>query len=206
MHDNHSRRRYCYLLLGFILFLIVACSSGSTPVGTVQKITPTSHIATPTPRTGDTALLTYTGHFQAILSLAWSPNGRYIASGSNDTTVHVWDAVTGKRILIYHGHKTGVTAVSWSPDGTRIASGSGFLLQSSGGEAAISDNIVQVWDAHTGQTLLTYRGHSKFLNSVAWSLDGKRIVTADEDGVVKVWNSSTGQTLLTYRGHSSAVW
>src|SRR5438067_132655 len=98
MHGKHSHISGHCLLLGCILFFMVACSSGSTPVVTVQTITPASHGTSPTPLTSDTALLTYTGHTQAILSLACSPNGRYIASGSNDTTVHVWDAVTGKRI------------------------------------------------------------------------------------------------------------
>src|SRR5712692_3845768 len=125
--------------VGCLLFLLVACSSTTslsspsptalTSTSTVPPTTP-SLAVTPPPRTSSTALLTYSGHSDAVLSLAWSPNGKYLASGSNDTTVQVWNATTGKRTLIYHGHKTGVTTISWSPDGSRIASGSGFLLHS----------------------------------------------------------------------------
>src|SRR5690348_16232561 len=119
MHGKHSHK-LCYgLLLAYILFMIEACSAASTPAPSVQASTPTSRETTPTirtsptPSTSSTALITYTGHTQAILSLAWSPDGKYIASGSNDTTVQVWVTATGKRLLIYHGHKTGVTTISW---------------------------------------------------------------------------------------------
>ena len=78
--------------------------------------------------------------------LAWSPDGKRIASASRDTTVQVWDAATGHRLLTYRGHTDEVFGVAWSPEGKRLASAS-------------ADGIVQVWDAQTGRTLLTYRGH-----------------------------------------------
>ncbi|MBA2393713.1 MAG: TIR domain-containing protein [Ktedonobacteraceae bacterium] len=79
-------------------------------------------------------LYTYNGHDADIRDLAVSPNGRYVASASNDTTVHIWEAVTGQRIFKYEGHKNKVAAVTWSPDSTRIAS-------------ACQDGTIHVWQA-----------------------------------------------------------
>src|SRR5690349_14343206 len=111
MHSKCSHTLLSSLITGCLLFLLSACSflSTNTAAPALQTTALTSPTATPTPRISDTALLTYTGHSQTVLSLAWSPDGKYIASGSNDRTVQVWDTRTGKRILTYRGHKTGVT-------------------------------------------------------------------------------------------------
>ncbi len=124
------------------------------------------------PSMGTTPLLTYRGHSAQVLAVAWSPDGKHIASTSVDATVQVWDAITGKNILIYHGHLGEVLAVVWSPDGKRIASGGG-------------DHTVQVWDAATGGNVLTYQGHSDALFDVDWSPNGKNIASASVDKTVQ---------------------
>lgn len=70
-------------------------------------------------------VMTYTGHDQSadLWAVAWSPNGKYIASGGSDKTVQVWDAATGAHLLTYQGHTNWVTCLAWSPDSARIASG-----------------------------------------------------------------------------------
>src|SRR6266699_4405085 len=132
-----------------------------------------------------TTLLTYRGHIGGANSVAWSPDGRYIASGSGDGTVQVWDATTGATILTYGDHSWCVCTVAWSPDGRHIASSS-------------NDGTVQVWDASTGAILLTYDGHADPVNAVAWSPDGKCIASSSNDGTVQVWSTATGGNLLTY--------
>ncbi|MBV9614338.1 MAG: PD40 domain-containing protein, partial [Ktedonobacteraceae bacterium] len=79
-------------------------------------------------------LYTYNDHTADIRDLAVSPDDRYVASASNDTTVHIWETETGKRVFKYEGHKEEVAAITWSPDGTRIAS-------------ACKDGTIHVWQA-----------------------------------------------------------
>ena len=143
------------------------------------------------------APLIYQGHTKAVTSVAWSPNGKQIASASADGTVQVWDASSGQTLHIYRGHSGAVESVAWSPNGKQIASAS-------------EDQTVQVWDASSGQTALTYQGHTSAVVSVAWSPDGKRIASASwdgtvQDGTVQVWDANSGQTLRTYTGHTNAV-
>ncbi|HEY7415828.1 MAG TPA: WD40 repeat domain-containing serine/threonine-protein kinase, partial [Ktedonobacteraceae bacterium] len=80
------------------------------------------------------AILFYAGHSVRVGTLAWSPDGRSIASGGSDGTIHVWDARTGGAIFIYKGHSGDINALAWSPDGTRIASVS-------------EDRTIQIWQA-----------------------------------------------------------
>ena len=145
--------------------------------------TPTS-----TPPPLRTTLFTYRGHTGGVNAVAWSPDGKRIASGSYD--VQVWDAANGGNVFIYRG--SGVNAVAWSPDGKRIASGN-------------ADSTVQVWDAANGGNVYTYRGHPLAVNAVAWSPDGKRIASGGWDGSLQVWDAANGGNVYTYRGHTGEV-
>ena len=78
--------------------------------------------------------------------------------------------------------------MAWSPDDKRIASAS-------------SDNTVQIWDAATGSTLVTYTGHARTITDIAWSPDSRRIVSASLDDTAQVWDAATGGNVYIYRGH-----
>ena len=90
---------------------------------------------------------TLRGHTDMVISVAFSPDGKRLVSGSLDKTVKVWDAQTGQETLTLKGHTGGVLSVAFSPDGKRLVSGS-------------EDKTVKVWDAQTGQEILTLKGHT----------------------------------------------
>jgi WD40 repeat protein/tetratricopeptide (TPR) repeat protein len=133
--------------------------------------------------------VTLLGHTDAVSSVAISPDGKHVVSGSRDHSVKVWDTLTGKNLLTLKGHTGEVTSVAISPDSKWIISGS-------------EDHKVKVWDRRSGKELRTLDGHSGGVNSVAISPDGKRIISANTDHTVKMWDASSGKELLTLDGHT----
>ncbi|HEX9132641.1 MAG TPA: serine/threonine-protein kinase [Ktedonobacteraceae bacterium] len=150
-------------------------------------------------RMGST-LVTYTGHLSAVATVAWSPDGKRIASGSWDQTVQVWDPNNGAHLFVYRGHTTNVNAVAWSParTGQRIASASGNSFFK-------GEHVVQVWDAATNAHPLTYQGHTQPVHTVAWSPGGTHIASGGEDKTVQVWDAGDGNPIFSYSRHTGLV-
>jgi WD40 repeat protein len=110
--------------------------------------------------------------------------------------VKVWDAHTGKEVFTFRGHSLAVWSVAFSPDGKRVASGSTPFIKDGSFVVSSPDSSVKVWDAQTGQVLLTLEGHTA-PGRVRFSPDGKRLVVSDSVSGVKVWDAHTGQHVLT---------
>jgi WD40 repeat protein len=144
-------------------------------------------------RTGQELLTLHTG---GVSSVCFSPDGQRLATGGGE--VKVWDARTGQELVILKGHTSPVTSVCFSPDGQRLACGGG-RLDDPQNEHWVGE--VEVWNARTGQQLLTLKGHTLSVTSVCFSPDGQRIATGSEDGTARVWDARTGQQVLALKGH-----
>jgi WD40 repeat protein len=163
------------------------------------------------------AVSDFEGNSGGILAVAWSPDGRQLATGNEGKTAQVWSAETGDITHTYIGHKAAVNSVAWSWDGRRLATASDpFLFD--------RDNTARIWDPLREIELLTLpnlvdsvskaapirgrqlsvlgpQGRASF---VAWSPDGKRLVTPGEVGTVKVWDVAP-EELPTLWGHDARV-
>ncbi len=120
------------------------------------------------------------GHEERIVSIKFNPDGKTIASGSNDNTVRIWDVKTLTVKHVLNGHTKDVTCVEFSPDGTTIASGS-------------TDQRTILWDANTGDEKHVLAGHETDIVSLSFSPDGSKIASVALSSEVFLWNVSSGK-------------
>ncbi|MBX9256045.1 hypothetical protein H1Q63_19255 [Desmonostoc muscorum CCALA 125] len=127
-----------------------------------------------------------------IHSVAFSPDGKLLATGDSYGGLCLYQVADGKQLLVCTGHKDWLWDVAFSPNGNTLASSS-------------KDQTIKLWDVNTGYCLATLQGHSGGIWSVAFNPEGNILASASEDQTVKLWDISTGQCLKTLEGNNSRV-
>lgn len=129
----------------------------------------------------DTGLIrVFSGHSKGVNSVAFSPDGTKVLTGSEDCTARIFETTSGKTLHVLSGHNEGINSVAYSPDGTCVLTGS-------------KDHTARLWDVESGECIRILEGHTDWVNAVAFSPDGRLIATGSQDGMVRLWECSTGQ-------------
>lgn len=130
---------------------------------------------------------------QAINIVAFSPDGRRVATGDSQGNLSLWDAATGRRVIqMLGGHTNSIYTLAFNADGTQLATGS-------------SDRTAIIWEVATGRALVRLVGHTNGIRGVAFSSDGTRLATGSDDGTAKIWDATTGQALQTISGDLAGI-
>jgi WD40 repeat protein/serine/threonine protein kinase len=122
---------------------------------------------------------------QHLLSVAFSPDGRFLAAGGSGRTVTVWDIPSGKVHRQFRGHAREVMQVLFSPDSTSLLTCAG-------------DSTARLWNLAIGREVMLFKGHVSGVKSVAFSADGRRIVTGSWDGTAKVWEAASTEQAASW--------
>ncbi len=174
------------------------------------------------------------GHTGYVLATAYSPDGKYIATGSVDKSAKLWNASNGKMIRTFAGHLESVSSLVFSPNGKYLLTGSidstSVLWDVQSGnqlrrlqahtlevtDVAFSpngryvattsaDKTAKIWDIQSGKVLLSLEGHQQLVRTVVFTPNGKFILTAGSDKTVRLWNAKSGKHLRTLKGHQAGI-
>jgi WD40 repeat protein len=136
---------------------------------------------------------TFIGHTDEVMGIAVSSDGQYLATGSEDNTVKIWEIQTGNLARTLEGHESWVSDVAFSSDGRYVLTGS-------------FDNTAKIWDLASGEAVFTLSDHADTILGVAYSPDGAFVLTGSRDTTAKLWDAVTGREIRSFAGHEGAVW
>ncbi len=174
-----------------------------------------------------------TTHAESVNAVAFSSNGQFALSGSNDKTMKLWEPVSGREIRTFTGHTQGVTSVGFVPGGKQLVSGSwdktlrlwdmatgkeiktidyGNAIMSvhvspDGKRVAAggSSGLILIWDLATAKEIMRLEGHTGVVNKILFHPDKKHLLSAGTDNELKLWDISLGKPVRTYKGHTNQV-
>lgn len=126
------------------------------------------------------------GHYEAVKSVAFTPDGKFLLSGSRDKTIKLWELSTGREIRSFLGHESTINDLFITPDGKHFVSSS-------------ADFTAKLWNIASGELVRTFSGHTDYMTSVAVSPDGKYLLTAGFDWEAILWNIKTGEEIRRYK-------
>ncbi len=145
----------------------------------------------------ETELELITGHTLDVTTLAYSPDGSILASGSRDGSIRLWDTITGKQIILYKGEWEEVITLVISTDGKMLASGHHHWFNNA--------HQVRLWNLQTKELITTIDDHTSNISSLAFSPDGKTLATGSRDKTVRIWDTQTGEHKSTLVDHKMPI-
>ncbi|WLQ62841.1 MULTISPECIES: WD40 repeat domain-containing protein [Streptomyces] len=132
-------------------------------------------------------------HTDTVRHIAWSPDGRRLATASRDGSARILEARSGQSLLVLPSDGAMVESVAWSPDSAHVAT-------------AGRERVVRIWDAASGASVRLLTGATDIVRQVAWSPDGQYVAASSKDRVVRVWEAGTGSLAQALEGHRDDVW
>lgn len=143
-------------------------------------------------QSGSVPLISIAAHTAATTAVRFFPDGERVASASEDGTVRIWEASTGRNLLTFKGHADQVWSLAIAPDGRSVASGS-------------SDSSVKVWDAQTGAVMHTFLDHKSRVGALVFSPDGALLYSGGEDNMIRAWDLKEAKAAFVLAGHKGRV-